>query len=125
MYLNCNEEYLSEINYKFIITINKILEIKTKIKFSDEFEIYGNRTEKILNICKQCEAKIYISGPSAKSYFDEKLAEKESIQVQWMNNENYEQYEQLFSPFEHGVSILDLIFNIDPVDYIKKNFKND
>ena len=45
LYLNCNEEYLSEINYKFIFTINQILGIKNKFKFSDEFEIYGNQTE--------------------------------------------------------------------------------
>jgi len=123
LYLNCNEEYLSEINYKFIITINKILEIETKIKFSSEFEIYGNQTEKLINICKQCKANIYISGPAAKNYFNEKLSEKENIKIQWMNYQNYEVYEQLFPPFEHGVSILDLIFNTDPMDYIKKNFK--
>jgi len=125
LYLNCNEEYLSEINYKFIITINQILGIKTKIKFSDDFEIYGNPTEKLLNICKQCKANIYISGPAAKNYFDEQLAEKENIQVQWMNYKNYEEYEQLFPPFEHGVSILDLIFNIDVINYMKKNFNNE
>ena len=125
LYFNCEEQYLSKINYKFIITINRILGIKTKIRFSDEFEIYGNQTEKLLNICKQCKANIYISGPAAKNYFDKKLAEKENIQVQWMNYSNYDEYEQLFPPFEHGVSILDLIFNIDQIDYIKKNFKND
>ena len=123
LYLNCNEEYLSEINYKFMITINKIIGIKTKIKFSDDFEIFGNPTEKLLNICKQCKAKVYISGPSAKNYFDEQLAKENNIQVQWMNYSNYDEYEQLFPPFEHGVSILDLIFNTDPKDYIKKNFK--
>jgi hypothetical protein len=42
-----------------------------------------------------------------------------------MNYSNYDEYEQLFPPFEHGVSILDLIFNIDHIDYIKKNFKNE
>ena len=125
LYLNCKEEYLSEINYKFIITINQILGIKTKIKFSDDFEIYGNPTEKLLNICKQCKANIYMSGPAAKSYFDEQLAKENNIQVQWMNYSNYDEYEQLFPPFEHRVSILDLIFNTDPKDYIKKNFKNE
>ena len=125
LYLNCNEEYLSKINYKFIITINQILGIKTKIKFSDEFEICGNQTEKLLNICKQCEANIYISGPAAKNYFDEQLAKKNNIQVQWMNYSNYDEYEQLFPPFEHGVSILDLIFNIDFINYMNKNFNNE
>ena len=123
LYLNCKEQYLSKINYNFIITINQILGIKTKIKFSDEFEIYGNQTEKLLNICKKCDATVYISGSAAKNYFDEKLANKENIQVEWINYTNYEKYEQLFPPFEHGVSILDLIFNVDAIDYIKKNFK--
>ena len=125
LYLNCKEEYLSEVNYKFIITINQILGIKTKIKFSDDFEIYGNPTEKLLNICKQCKANIYISGPAAKNYFDEQLAKKNNIQVQWMNYKNYDEYEQLFPPFKHEVSILDLIFNIDVIDYLKKNFNNE
>ena len=34
LYLTCDEEYLSEINYKFITTINEILGIKTKLRWS-------------------------------------------------------------------------------------------
>ena len=119
LYLNCKEEYLSEINHKFIITINQILGIKTKIRFSSEFEIYGNQTKKLINICKQCNATVYISGPAAKSYFDEQLANKENIQVKWMNYENYKEYEQLYPPFEHGVTILDLIFNTEATKFMK------
>ena len=121
LYLNCKEEYLSEINHKFIIAINQILEIKTKIRFSSEFKIYGNQTEKLINICKQCNATIYISGPAAKSYFDEQLANKENIHVKWMNYDNYKEYEQLYPPFEHGVTILDLILNAD-AKKVLKNF---
>ena len=119
LYLSCKEEYLSEINHKFIIAINQILGIKTKIRFSSEFEIYGDQTEKLINICKQCNATIYISGPAAKSYFDEQLANKENIQVKWMNYENYKEYEQLHPPFEHGVTILDLILNADTTEFMK------
>lgn len=123
LYLSCKEEYLSEINHKFIIAINQILGIKTKIRFSSEFEIYGNRTEKLINICKQSNARIYISGPAAKTYFNEELAKKENILVEWMDYSNYQKYEQLYPPFEHAVSIIDLIFNIDPIAYTKENFK--
>jgi hypothetical protein len=119
LYLSCNEEYLSEINHKFIIAINKILGIKTKIRWSSEFEIYGNQTEKLINICKQCNAHIYISGPAAKTYFDEELAKKENIQVKWMNYDNYKEYEQPYPPFEHGVTILDLILNTDATKFLK------
>ena len=34
-----------------------------------------------------------------------------NIKIEWMNYNNYPEYHQLFKPFEHGVSILDLIFN--------------
>ncbi len=114
MYLNCDEEYLSQINYKFITTINEILGIRTKLRWSCEFELIDGQTEKLLGICKQCEANSYLSGPSAKDYFDEELAKKENIQVEWMNYRGYQEYNQLFPLFEHGVSILDLIFNEGP-----------
>lgn len=114
LYLTCDEEYLSQINYKFITTINEILGIKTKLRWSSEFELVDGQTQKLLGICKDCNADVYISGPAAKNYFDEELAQKENIQVEWMDYSGYKEYEQLFEPFEHGVSILDLIFNEGP-----------
>lgn len=111
LYLKCDEEYLSQINYKFIITINEILGIKTKLRWSSEFELLDGQTEKLLGICKDCDADIYLSGPAAKDYFNEELAKQENIKVEWMDYSSYKEYEQLHPPFEHGVSILDLIFN--------------
>ena len=111
LYLKCDEEYLSQINYKFITTINEILEIKTKLRWSSEFEILDGQTEKLLGICKDCNADIYLSGPAAKDYFNEELAKQENIKVEWMDYSGYKEYEQLNPPFEHGVTILDLIFN--------------
>ncbi len=111
LYLACDEEYLSQINYKFITTINEILEIKTKLRWSSEFELLDGQTEKLLGICKDCNADIYLSGPAAKDYFNEDLAKQENIKVEWMDYSRYKEYEQLNLPFEHGVTILDLIFN--------------
>ena len=114
LYLGSTEEYLSEINYKFIIEINKILGINTKIRLSSEFDLIDGQTEKLLGICKDCKADIYISGPAAKDYFDDELAKKENIKVEWMDYSGYPEYTQLNQPFEHGVTILDLIFNEGP-----------
>jgi len=124
LYLSCKEEFLSEINYKFIVAINNILGIKTKIRWSSEFELIDGKTERLLHICKQCNADVYISGPAAKNYFDEELAKKECIQVEWMDYNGYPEYNQLFPPFEHGVSIIDLIFNEGPnAKNFMKSFK--
>lgn len=111
LYMACDEEYLSQINYKFIVAICEILGITTKIRWSSEFELIDGQTEKLLGICKDCNADVYISGPAAQDYFDDELAKKENIRVEWMDYSGYKEYEQLFAPFEHGVSILDLIFN--------------
>lgn len=111
LYLNSNEAYLSQINYKLIIAINDILGISTKIRWSSEFDLVDGQTEKLLGICKDCSADIYLSGPAAKDYFDENLAKQENIAVEWMDYSGYEEYSQLHPPFEHGVTILDLIFN--------------
>ena len=74
LYLTCDEEYLSQINYKFITTINEILEIKTKLIWSSEFELVDGQTEKLLGIYKDCNADIYLSGPAAKDYFNEEVS---------------------------------------------------
>jgi hypothetical protein len=111
LYLNCEEEYLSQINYKFIVAICNILGVTTKIRWSSEFNLVDGQTEKLLGICRSCQADVYLSGPAAKDYFDEELAKIKNIQVEWMNYSGYEEYSQLCTPFEHGVSILDLIFN--------------
>ncbi len=111
LYLNNNETYLSVINYNFICEINKILDIKTKISWSSDYILEGERSEKLLNICKQAGANEYISGPAAKSYLNINLFEQENIKVTWADYSDYKEYNQLFPPFEHGVSILDLVFN--------------
>jgi hypothetical protein len=114
VYLNNSESQLSQINYKFILLINEILGIKTKISWSSDFELVDGQTEKLLGICQQAGADIYLSGPAAKGYFDEAISEEMGISVEWMDYSGYSVYGQLHNPFEHGVTILDLIFNEGP-----------
>lgn len=126
LYLSCESEYLSEINYRFISEINALLGIETTLRWSSEFDLVEGRTEKLLGICKDCGADVYLSGPAAKGYFDEALAAAENIRVEWMDYSGYPEYHQLFPPFEHGVTILDLIFNegADAVNYMKSAKEN-
>ncbi len=120
LYLNSNEDYLSEVNYKFIVAINKILGITTKIRWSSEFELVEGQTEKLLGICEQCNADVYLSGPAAKDYFNAELAKEKGIEVEWIDYSGYKEYEQQYPPFEHGVSILDLIFNTGESEFINE-----
>lgn len=121
LYSSINTKFLSEINFIFIKKICSILNIDTKIRFSREFNPHGNKTEALLNICKECDADIYLSGPSAKNYFEKEVFKQEDIKIEWMNYSNYKEYNQLNSSFYHNVTILDLIFNegINCKSYLK------
>ena len=114
IYSQMEEEFLSIINYKFIKCICKLLGINTEIIWSSEFDLVGDRNERLLNICTTLGASEYISGPSAQSYMDIDLFKNNMIKVSWMNYDDYPEYSQTSYPFEHGVTILDLIFNEGP-----------
>lgn len=107
--------YLSQVNYNFIKIICEILEIKTKISWSTDYNVAEEgKTEKLLGLCKQAGATEYISGPSAKDYLDPQLFDQEKIKLSFIDYSGYLQYNQLFTPFEHSVTILDLLFNEGP-----------
>ncbi len=114
LYLGSQESFLSQINYAFLTTICKILGINTRISWSDEYTSVEGKTERLVSICKQALATTYISGPAARDYIDETLFNDESISLEYMDYSSYPEYRQLFPPFEHGVSIIDLIFNEGP-----------
>jgi hypothetical protein len=102
---------LSEINFLFITEINRFLGITTNMRLSSEFKLGEGKTERLLNICKQTGADTYLSGPAARDYLDEGVFNSGGINIQWMEYNNYPQYSQQHGAFEHGVTILDLLFN--------------
>ena len=103
--------HLSELNKSLILEICNYLDIQTNILDSSAFELEGDKSEKLLNICIQSGANSYLSGPSAKEYLDLDIFKKNKIKVEWFNYNNYQPYPQLWGDFEGGVSILDLLFN--------------
>ena len=114
LYLGDNESYLSRINYTFITAVNGILGIGTKVSWSVDYDVVEGRTKRLVNLCKQTGATEYISGPAARNYIEEDLFDNEGICVSYMDYSGYPEYDQLFPPFEHSVSIIDLIFNKGP-----------
>ncbi|GJM34823.1 MAG: hypothetical protein DHS20C18_38240 [Saprospiraceae bacterium] len=114
LYLSATDDHLSQINYHFLKAIAETLGITTCFRWSSEFDLQGDKSEKLLHICKTLQATHYISGPSAQGYLEEGLFYKNEIEVLWMDYSGYAEYAQLFSPFEHNVSILDLLFNAGP-----------
>lgn len=112
LYASCEaEELLCQANYKFIKAINQILGINTIIKASTDYTLIEGKTDRLVSLCSQAGATEYISGPSAKSYIDPTLFAEAGIKLSWMDYAGYPEYPQLFPPFEHAVTILDLLFS--------------
>jgi hypothetical protein len=114
LYLGPPQPLLSLTNRAFIDTLCAVLGIRTRITWSWEHPSAEGRSERLLMICKSVGARAYVSGPAAKGYLDEALFRAEGIDVQWCDYSGYPEYRQLNGPFEHGVSILDLLFNEGP-----------
>jgi hypothetical protein len=122
LYRNCNFDFLTEVNIHFINAICEQLGIKTDIKLSSDFDLAEEKTQRLVNICKDIQATDYYSGPAAKAYMEVHKFEIENINVHYWDYSNYPKYEQLHGEFEHGVSIIDLLMNEgnNSITYLKQ-----
>lgn len=114
LYTGEMSDNLSEINQVFLNEICDILGIRTEFIRSSELDLQGDKTGRLVSACQKLGADVYLSGPAARAYLDENRFHKHNIEVEWMEYEGYPEYHQLFPPFEHSVSIIDLIFNEGP-----------
>ena len=90
------------------------MQITTRITFSSQYELAPGRSEKLFSVCKALDADVYVSGPAAKNYLDESVFNEQGMQVEWFDYGEYPSYPQVYPPFEHALSILDLILNVGP-----------
>jgi hypothetical protein len=105
---------LTDVNAIFLNGITELLGLKTRIVGDATYPATGIKTERLLAICRAARADRYLSGPSAKKYFDESMFTSAGIAADWMSYEGYPEYQQLHGGFEHAVSALDLLFNTGP-----------
>ena len=77
---------------------------------SSELDIGGDRSERLLNICRRFGARTYLSGSAARDYLDVSAFDRAGIHVQWQDYE-HPVYPQLHGDFVPQLSTLDLILN--------------
>jgi hypothetical protein len=119
---NCYEECaslssLSMVNLKFLEMVCNLLCIDFNYSWSMDLCLdCDDPTERVVEICKQRNADEYLSGPTASDYLRIDCFREIGCKVRWMDYSSYQEYQQLHPPFAHGVSILDLLFNVGPTD---------
>lgn len=115
------ERLLSRINRCFIDGVCELMGIDTRRSWSTDYTADGERTARLVSLCKAAGASRYLSGPTARDYLEETAFADAGIELEYADYSGYPEYEQLYPPFEHAVTILDLIFHVgsDAPRYMK------
>jgi hypothetical protein len=115
LYLGREWASLSELNHHLIKHIShEFLGIRTEFADSRSWSVGGQKMDRLLDLVVQSGATTYLSGPAARDYIDPERFTQAGVWLEWKGYNGYPAYPQRFPPFEHGVSILDLLFNVGP-----------
>ncbi len=113
VYLGRKWDNLSTLNqYLTKVIAREFLGISTEFVDSRVFRPQGCRLGRLLDLLERVCATSYISGPSAKAYIDPQIFAERQIELRWKDYSDYPEYFQLYPPFVHQVTILDLLFNV-------------
>jgi hypothetical protein len=115
VYLGQTWHNLSELNQSTIRHLaNEFLGITTEFADSRQLQGQGSKLDKLVDVAQKAGATSYLSGPAARDYIVPERFTERGIVLEWKDYASYPEYPQRFPPFEHGVSIVDLLFNTGP-----------
>src|SRR5262249_55170187 len=114
LYLAASPARLSEVNHRLLVAICEMLGIRTSISLSSEDTMVYGKNQRLIEICRRANATRYLSGPAAQTYLDEARFAEAGITVEWADYSGYPEYAQPYPPFDHYVSVLDLLFSVGP-----------
>lgn len=100
---------ISEVNLHFLRVLVRLLGLPTTITSARDYELPAGRNERLVALCRQAGAGRYLSGPAARAYLDESRFARDGVAVEWMDYTRYPEYAQPHPPFDHFVSVLDLL----------------
>lgn len=102
---------LSEINELFLRGLAEALGLNPTFARSDDVPRGSDDpTARLVEICVAHKASLYLSGPAAKAYIDNAQFSAAGVALAYADYSGYPVYDQGTAAFEHGVSVLDLLF---------------
>ena len=111
---------LADLDIELTVQICAWLGLRCEFKRSSELAPTGAKDERLIDVIQKVGGTSYLSGPAARAYVRPELFAGASIELRWMNYSDYPVYPQISDPFEHGVTVMDLLFAVgsDAPDYI-------
>lgn len=114
-YLGTTWTSLSDLNQYLIRHIaTELLGITTTFGDSRRHAPQGQKLDRLLDLLIKAGATSYVSGPNARDYIDPARFAAAGIELRYKDYSDYPVHPQLYPPFEHAVSIVDLLCNTGP-----------
>jgi len=114
-FLQQQPDSLANFTIDLTIALSQALGIQTtRFIRSSEIGGSGTKTDRLVDLLGKVGATHYISGPAARDYLEEDKLAKAGITLEYINY-NYQEYPQLYPPFDSQVSIIDLLFMTGPL----------
>jgi hypothetical protein len=110
----------SDLCWDMLLMFNKALGISTPMqKTSEMTPVDGTKSDLVLNLCRQSNARTYLSGSQGRGYLDEDTFAKFDIAVVYQDF-SHPIYTQCHGGFEPNMGIIDLLMNApDPSGSLK------
>jgi hypothetical protein len=114
---------LSEYNQFTIKAISEWLGIEAVFSDSRLYKPEGDKISRLTDILQKTGAQTLLCGPNVMNYLKQEDLEKTGHSLKIIDYSGYPEYEQLYPPFSHNVSVVDLIVHTGKkaLNYLDKN----
>jgi hypothetical protein len=112
--LDPKEALLSNLNEQVLRALLTFMGLDVEVRTSRGPVEEVDPSERIIDLVQRCGGTRYISGPAARAYLDTDIFEQAGVNVDFFEYPQYPEYDQVWPPFRHDVSIVDTLFHLGP-----------
>lgn len=106
-------ERLIDLDIAMLRALLDLLGMQWKVLRSSELGVPGQKTERLIGLCRKLGATEYLTGDAARSYLDEAAFRDLGVKVHW-HGYVHPQYRQRGPEFVPYMSVVDLLFHHGP-----------
>ncbi|MBE3133929.1 MAG: WbqC family protein [Acidobacteria bacterium] len=107
----CPGEHLAQFNMTLIASIWQYLGLHPVFQMSSQWGVEGASDDRLINLVRALGGTVYVSGKGGANYQDPRKFEAAGIRLE-VQEYRPVPYDQGREPFEPGLSIVDLLFNV-------------
>ena len=113
------ETHLASFNLSLLRTLLSLLGVETPLVRASQLAVPGQGSRHLLDLVRAAGGSAYLSGPSGRSYLDEKLFTQFGIPIHYGHYESTPYAQHGSQHFVPGLSIVDALCNIG-VDAVRE-----